>query len=66
MNARYTQFELRFIDSKTTEDRTGTSRWTLWRWEEEGKFPRSIKLKNKRVWIESEVLAWMQKRIAER
>jgi predicted DNA-binding transcriptional regulator AlpA len=38
----------------------------LWKWEKEGKFPRSIKLESKLAWIESEILEWMAERIAER
>jgi predicted DNA-binding transcriptional regulator AlpA len=57
---------VRFIDSRATEQRVGASRWTLWRWERDGRFPRSISLGTKRVWVEDEVDTWMRERIAER
>jgi predicted DNA-binding transcriptional regulator AlpA len=34
--------------------------------ERDARFPRSIKVGAKRLWIESEVRAWMLDRIAER
>lgn len=57
---------IRFIGARETERLTAVSRWSLWRWENEGKFPKSLKLGTKRAWIESEVIAWMHARIAER
>jgi predicted DNA-binding transcriptional regulator AlpA len=58
--------DVRFIGARKAENWTASSRWTLWRWEREGKFPASIKLNGKRVWIESEIRAWIAQRIAER
>jgi prophage regulatory protein len=59
--------EIRFLPSRETERLTGTSRWTLWRWANEGRFPRPIKLSNgKNVYVESEVRQWMAERLAER
>jgi prophage regulatory protein len=58
--------QIRFIDSRKNEQRVGLSRWTIWRMETDGKFPKSIKVGGKRLWIESEVEAWMAARIAER
>jgi prophage regulatory protein len=58
--------DLRFLGARETEQLTSVSRWTLWRWERVGKFPRSLKLASKRAWIESEVRRWMAERIAER
>jgi prophage regulatory protein len=58
--------EVRFIGPRENERLTALSRWTIWRKEAEGTFPRSIRLGGKRVWIESEVRQWMADRIAER
>jgi prophage regulatory protein len=58
--------ELRFISSRLCEHLTSLSRWTLWRWEKENKFPKSLSLHGKRAWIESEVRQWMADRIQER
>jgi prophage regulatory protein len=57
---------VRFIGSRVTEGKVALSRWTVWRMEAEGRFPRSIRIGHKRVWIESEVEAWMAERIASR
>lgn len=57
---------VRFIGARENERLTGLSRWTLWRMERDARFPRSIKVGAKRLWIESEVRAWMLDRIAER
>jgi predicted DNA-binding transcriptional regulator AlpA len=64
--AQEAKTKIKFINSRVTENLSGMSRWTLWRWEKEGRFPKSIKLNSARVWIESEVLAWMQEQIAKR
>ncbi len=64
--AQKTNDELRFLGSKENERLTALSRWTLWRMEGAGTFPKSIKVGSKRLWIESEVRAWMAARIAER
>jgi predicted DNA-binding transcriptional regulator AlpA len=60
--------ELRFMPAKETERRAGASRWTLWRWEhdEEIKFPKSLRIGGKRLWIASEVEAWLAAKVAER
>jgi predicted DNA-binding transcriptional regulator AlpA len=64
--AHDTQSDVRFLGARQIENLTSISRWTLWRWEREGKFPRSLKLESKRAWIESEVHEWMAQRVAER
>ena len=56
----------RLIGSRQNEQMVGLSRWTLWRLESEGKFPQSIRIGGKRLWVESEVRAWVKARIAER
>jgi predicted DNA-binding transcriptional regulator AlpA len=58
--------ELAFMGARTTEQTVALSRWTIWRMEDRGEFPKSIKIGSKRVWIKSEVLAWMAERVAER
>ncbi len=46
---------------------TGLPRSTIYDYMAEGKFPKPIKLGPKSVgWLESEVLAWREARIAER
>lgn len=55
-----------FIGAKKTEAKVGRSRWTLWRMEASKTFPQSIKVGRSRLWIESEVDAWIAARIAER
>ena len=40
---------------------TGMSRWTIYRWEGEGRFPRRVPLGNHSIgWYEDEVLDWQQ------
>jgi predicted DNA-binding transcriptional regulator AlpA len=58
--------KLRFIGPRRAEEKTGLSRWTLWRKENDGTFPKSMKVGNKRLWIETEIEDWMRARIAER
>jgi len=54
----------RFLSFKTTCDRVGLSRATIYRWQELGKFPQTIPLGEKRVaFRESEIDAWMNARI---
>jgi prophage regulatory protein len=54
------------IGSKRIERRSGLSRWTVWRLEAEQRFPKSIRVGGKRLWLESEVDAWVAARLAER
>lgn len=50
----------RFISLAKTADKVGLSRWTIARWQREGKFPRSFALENRRVaFRESDIVAWM-------
>ncbi|MCW5750878.1 MAG: AlpA family phage regulatory protein [Alphaproteobacteria bacterium] len=45
----------------------GVSEMTVWRWVKAGTFPRPIKIGAHRVgWLESEFLAWLAARAAER
>ena len=42
---------------------TNLSRVTIWRLENEGKFPQRIKISTKRIgWLEDEVTKWIEKR----
>jgi len=66
MHTTNTQDGTRFIGAREAEALTSISRYTLWRMEREGKFPKSVKLGSKRAWIESEVRAWMAEKIASR
>ena len=46
---------------------TGLSRSTIYQHKKEGTFPKPIRLGRKAVgWIESEIFAWLEARIAER
>ena len=57
----------RLISSATVVRLTGLSRMSVWRLEKAGKFPRRVKIGERRVaWLLSEVLAWMAERLAER
>ena len=45
----------------------GASKATIWRWIAEGRFPKPIKIgPNSSGWVEGEIAAWQQARIAER
>ncbi|MEX2249159.1 MAG: AlpA family transcriptional regulator [Parvibaculum sp.] len=57
----------KILRRREVESLTGKSRSSLYRDMSAGTFPRPIKLGEKSVgWIESEILAWQQERIAER
>ena len=46
---------------------TGVSRSTIYRWMENGEFPRQISLgANTVAWLESDVEDWIQRRIGNR
>ena len=48
------------------QGRTGLSRSTIYDWANQGLFPSPIKLgKNSVGWLESEVEAWLEARVAE-
>lgn len=60
MNQRLVAFE-------TVRQLVGKSRTTLWRWEQEGKFPQRVQLgANSIGWILEEVLDWIAARAAAR
>jgi len=46
---------------------TAVSKTTIWRLERQGRFPKRIRISPRRVgWLQSEVDAWINERIAER
>ena len=49
------------IDEKEAARRTTVDRVTLWRWVNNGTFPRPFRLNGSRrkVWLEAEVTAWI-------
>ena len=54
---------------RLSEEITGLSRWTLWRLERDGAFPKPIRIRGegtKRLYVLSEVRAWVTARLAER
>jgi len=58
---------MRFIRLKEVMEQTGLSRSTLYLYIEKGIFPSNVSLGGRCVaWVESEVLEWMENKIAER
>jgi len=66
-----------FVDASWIENRSALTRYTLWKLEDLGEFPKSVPLggtdgrpqnrkPGKRVWIRSEVEKWIRDRIAAR
>ena len=57
---------MKILRNPEVRDRTGLSRSTVYRLIEEGSFPRQVKLGARSAgWIESEVDAWLERRIQE-
>lgn len=53
----------RFIRFLEVKKKVGLSRYTLWRLEREGKFPKRRQIaRNSVAWIESEIDAWIASR----
>ncbi|MGZ9899303.1 helix-turn-helix transcriptional regulator [Shewanella gaetbuli] len=58
---------MRLIKLKEVMDCTGLSRSTVYKYIEEGCFPKSVCLGTRAVaWVESEVHDWIMQRIEER
>jgi prophage regulatory protein len=58
---------LRAIKRKQVEERTGSTRSTLYRWIANGTFPRPIRLGSRSVaWLEHEVGDWLAQRALAR
>ena len=57
----------RIIDKHERQRLVPYSHMQIWRLEKKGKFPKRVKLGPSRVgWVESEVIAWIEARKAER
>lgn len=53
----------KYLTEKVVCDRVGISRVTLWRWQQEGTFPKRRQIGPRRVaWLESELNAWLTSR----
>tara|TARA_R110001606_G_C15378859_1_gene650229 strand:- start:1261 stop:1467 length:207 start_codon:yes stop_codon:yes gene_type:complete len=58
---------MKFIRLKEVIDRTGLARATIYKYMAEGEFPKSVSLGGRSVgWVESEVEAWIDSKIAAR
>ncbi len=58
---------MRLIRLKEVIDCTGLARSTIYKYIEEGTFPKSVSLGDRAVaWVESEVQEWILERIAQR
>jgi prophage regulatory protein len=58
---------IRILRRRAVQDRTGLSRSSLYLRMNEGTFPRCVSLGSRAVgWIESEIDAWLEKRVAAR
>jgi prophage regulatory protein len=58
---------LRLIRLPEVRSRCGFSSMHIWRLEGAGRFPRRVKLSvNSVAWVEAEITAWCEARIAER
>jgi prophage regulatory protein len=56
--------QIRFLRFPAVRARTGLSRSTIWRLEQEGAFPRHRRIsRNAVAWVEDEITAWMLARI---
>src|SRR4029077_13222934 len=61
------QMSLRLIRLPEVRNRCGYSSMHIWRLERTGRFPRRVKLGvNSVAWVEAEITAWCEARIAER
>lgn len=58
---------MRILRMKMVVEITGLARSTVYKYIAEGIFPKPITLGGRSVgWVESEVFAWIQSRVAER
>ena len=54
---------MKILNAKEVASMIKLSRVTIWRLENEGKFPPRIKTSSKRIgWLEDEVTKWIEKR----
>jgi prophage regulatory protein len=64
---RHKAAPLRLIRIRKVLDKTGLSRASIYRYINQGRFPRSVSLGTRNAaWVESEINAWIGRRIAER
>jgi prophage regulatory protein len=57
----------RFLRLNQVVEKTGMSRSTVYLYLNQGRFPKPVQISERLVaWVESEVDAWMQERIAAR
>ncbi len=56
----------RFLPLREVLARTSLSRSTIYRLVSDGTFPKPIALGARVAWLESEIVAWQEARIAER
>ncbi len=58
---------MKIIRLAAVKEATGLGRSSIYKFMDEGTFPKSIRLTGKSVgWIDQEIEAWVQERIAER
>jgi prophage regulatory protein len=56
----------RFLEIPEVSNRVSLGRTTILLWESEGRFPRAVRLSpTKRVWLESDINAWMLEKHAQ-
>ena len=54
---------MKILNAKDVASMIKLSRVTIWRLENEGKFPQRIRISTKRIgWLEDEVTKWIEKR----
>jgi len=51
--------EVRLLSKAEVLERVGVTFPTIWKWQQEGKFPRSRELGGKVAWFEHEVTEWI-------
>ena len=52
---------MKILNAKDVASMTKLSRVTIWRLENEGKFPQRIRISTKRIgWLEDEVTKWIE------
>lgn len=57
----------RFLRRRSVEDRTGLSRSTIYLYVQDGTFPRPVRIGGRAVaWLESDIDAWIEARLADR
>lgn len=58
--------DLRLLDVAQIRELVPVSRTTLWRWIEQGKFPRPLKIGGTNLWRNAEVRSWLRKLMRDR